>query len=45
MTDQKPYDLKIFSTAKELRLCVIENAINIEELASRLLGKILNIEW
>ena len=42
MSDAK---LKIASVAKNLRLCVIENSIFIEELASSILGNILNIEW
>ncbi len=39
------YDFRIASVNKDLRLCVIENAIFIEELASRVLGNILNIDW
>ena len=38
-------DFKIASINKDLRLCVIENAIFIEELASRVIGNILNIDW
>lgn len=37
--------LKIASTAKDIRLCVIENSIFVEELASHVLGNILNIDW
>lgn len=37
--------LKIASVSKDLRLCVIENSIFIEELASHVLGNILNIDW
>ena len=37
--------LKLASTAKDVRLCVIENSIFVEELASHVLGKILNIDW
>jgi len=37
--------LKIASVAKDLRLCVIENSIFVEELASRILGDILNVDW
>ncbi len=39
------YDFKIASVNKDLRLCVIENSIFIEELVSRVLGNILNIDW
>lgn len=39
------YEFKIASVNKELRLCIIENSIFIEELASRVLGNILNIDW
>jgi hypothetical protein len=39
------YEFKIASVSKDLRLCIIENSIFIEELASRVLGNILNIEW
>lgn len=38
-------ELKIASINKDLRLCVIENSIFIEELASRVIGNILNIDW
>lgn len=37
--------LKLASTAKDVRLCVIENCIFVEELASHVLGNILNIDW
>ena len=37
--------LKIVSTDKNLRLCVIENCIFIEETISWTLGVILNIDW
>lgn len=37
--------LKIASIAENSRLCVIENSIFIEELASRVLGNILNVDW
>ncbi|MBA4197371.1 MAG: hypothetical protein C0459_07440 [Chitinophaga sp.] len=39
------YDFKIASVNKDLRLCVIENSIFIEELASRVIGNILDIDW
>lgn len=42
---ENDYDFKIASVSKDLRLCVIENSIFIEELASRVLGNILNIDW
>lgn len=42
MSDEK---FKIASFAKNLRLCVIENSIFIEELASRVLGNILSIDY
>lgn len=38
-------EFMIASVDKNLRLCVIENCIFIEELTSRVLGNILNIEW
>lgn len=41
MDEQK---FKIASTAEDLRLCVIENSIYIEELTSYILGNILDIE-
>jgi hypothetical protein len=37
--------LKTLSTHENLRLCIIENSIFIEEYISHLLGKILNIKW
>lgn len=37
--------LKIVSAEKNLRLCIIENSIFIEELISKVLGTILNIDW
>jgi hypothetical protein len=36
---------KIASTAEDLRLCIIENSIYIEELTSNVLGTILDIDW
>jgi hypothetical protein len=42
---ENDYDFKIASVNKDLRLCVIENSIFIEELASRVLGNILDIDW
>ena len=42
MSEEK---LKIASTAKDVRLCVIENSIFVEELASHILGNILDIDW
>lgn len=36
---------KVVSNHENLRLCVIENCIFIEETISRVLGKILNIDW
>lgn len=38
-------EFKIASVNKDTRLCVIENSIFIEELASRVLGNILDIDW
>lgn len=38
-------EFKIASTAIDLRLCIIENSIYIEELTSRILGNILDIDW
>ncbi len=38
-------DFKIASVNKDLRLCVIENSIFIEELVSRVLGNILDVDW
>jgi len=35
----------VASFSKDTRLCVIENAIFIEELTSRVLGTILNVDW
>ena len=37
--------LKIRSTNENLRLCVIENSIFIDELISKVIGEILNIDW
>ena len=37
--------LKIRSTNENLRLCVIENSIFIDELISEIIGEILNINW
>lgn len=37
--------LKIKSIAENLRLCVVENSIFIDELISEIIGEILNIEW
>ncbi|MDC6367522.1 MULTISPECIES: hypothetical protein [Flavobacteriaceae] len=37
--------LKVVSNDKNLRLCIIENSIFIEELISEVIGRILNIEW
>lgn len=37
--------LLIKSISEDLRLCIIENCIFIEELISHTLGTILNIEW
>lgn len=37
--------LKVISNDKNLRLCVIENSIFIEELISDVIGRILNIDW
>jgi hypothetical protein len=42
---EKKYSLKIVSVSKELRLCIIENSIIIEELASEVIGNILIISW
>ena len=42
MSDNK---LQIASTYQNLRLCIIENTIYIEELISQILGTILNIDW
>ncbi|MGN7722285.1 hypothetical protein [Chitinophaga sp. 22620] len=39
------FDFKIASVNRDLRLCIIENSIFVEELASRVLGNILNIDW
>ncbi len=38
-------DFKIHSTNENLRLCIIENAIFIEELISNAIGTVLNIDW
>lgn len=37
--------LKIRSTNENLRLCVIENSIFIDEFISEVIGEILNIDW
>ena len=37
--------LVVFSTNENLRLCVIENSIHVEELISDIIGRILNIDW
>lgn len=37
--------LKIRSTNENLRLCIIENSIFIDELVSEIVGNILNINW
>ncbi|MDA9316539.1 hypothetical protein N9Q58_01345 [Polaribacter sp.] len=36
---------KVVSNHKNLRLCIIENCIFIEETISKVLGKVLNIDW
>jgi|AntAceMinimDraft_16_1070373.scaffolds.fasta_scaffold21209_2 hypothetical protein len=41
----KKNKLKIRSVHENLRLCVIENAIFVEELISEVIGDILNIDW
>lgn len=38
-------EFKVYSVNENLRLCIIENAIFIEELISNAIGNILDIEW
>jgi len=41
---EKPV-FKVVSNHENLRLCIIENCIFIEERISKVLGEILNIDW
>lgn len=41
---EKPV-FKVVSNHENLRLCIIENYVFIEERISKVLGEILNIDW